>query len=168
MSYPQHIRALSLDMATKTGYAVLTDGNIRGGVFGVKRAKGYKDRVDDHEGIEYTQFQNWMTRIVSNIQPHVIFYELPAMFKNPITGYKPIAFRGFMMAEAARNNIELAGYNINTVKKAATGKGNAKKPEMIAAAERKFPHLDILDDNMADALHVMAYGLAVKYGIETL
>jgi len=166
--YPDHIRALALDMATKTGYAILENGAVRGGTFVVKRRKGRRNLADEHEGKEYADFADWLTRIVAKVQPQVIFYELPAMFKNPVTGYKPIAFRGFLLAEASRQGVPLQGYNISTVKKAATGNGHAKKPQMIAAAKRDFPHLDIVDDNMADALHVLAYGLAARFGVETL
>lgn len=166
--YPRHIRALALDMATKTGYAILEDGKIRGGVFEVKRRKDRRHLADDHEGKEYAEFQDWLARIVAKVQPQAIFYEAPAMFKNPKTGYKPIAFRGFLMAEAARGAYPIHGYNIMSVKKAATGNGHAKKPDMIEHAKRQFPNLDIVDDNMADALHVLSYGLAAHMGIETL
>jgi Holliday junction resolvasome RuvABC endonuclease subunit len=166
--YPRHIRALALDMATKTGYAILEDGQVRGGVYEVKRRKGRRHLADEHEGKEYADFQAWLARIVAKVQPQAIFYELPSMFKNPKTGYKPIAFRGFLMAEAARGSYPVYGYHITSVKKTATGNGHAGKAEMIEAAKQQFPQLEILDDNMADALHVLSYGLAAKMGIETL
>jgi Holliday junction resolvasome RuvABC endonuclease subunit len=46
--------------------------------------------------------------------------------------------------------------NLMTLKKAATGKGNAKKPEMIAAAKARFG-LD-MNEHEADAAHCAAYG----------
>jgi len=166
--YPRHLRALALDMATKTGYAILEDGKVRGGVYAVKRRKGRRHLEDEHEGKEYADFQSWLTRIIAKVQPQAIFYELPAMFKNPVTGYKPIAFRGFLMAEAARGAYPIHGYHITSVKKAATGSGRAEKSDMIDVAKKRFPDLEIIDDNMADALHVLSYGLAANMGVETL
>lgn len=47
----------------------------------------------------------------------------------------------------------------NTIKKFATGNGNAKKPEMVAAA-RELPGIrDSLTDNEADALFLALFGL---------
>jgi len=45
-----------------------------------------------------------------------------------------------------------------TVKKFATGKGNAGKDEMLAAAIRRYPSADITDNNVADAMHLAAMG----------
>ena len=53
---------------------------------------------------------------------------------------------------------DLADKHIGTLKKFATGRGNAQKHEMVAAAKSEWPHLDICDDNIADALHLLNYG----------
>jgi Holliday junction resolvasome RuvABC endonuclease subunit len=52
---------------------------------------------------------------------------------------------------------------VGTIKKHATGKGNAKKDAMLAAARERWPGQMVADDNQADALWIM--DLAVKqYG----
>ena len=48
------------------------------------------------------------------------------------------------------NRVQYRGYSPNEIKKHATGKGNAGKPEMIAKAKTKWPGF-IGDDNEADA-----------------
>jgi Holliday junction resolvasome RuvABC endonuclease subunit len=54
------------------------------------------------------------------------------------------------------------GYSPNEIKKHATGKGNAGKPEMVAAAKLKWPGFNG-DDNEADARWLL--DLAMKeYG----
>lgn len=45
-----------------------------------------------------------------------------------------------------------------TLKKYATGKGNAGKDEMLAAAIRRYPAAEITDNNVADAVHLAAMG----------
>ena len=45
-----------------------------------------------------------------------------------------------------------------SLKKYITGKGNAGKDEMIAAAVRRFPSLDFSDNNVADAIGLAAMG----------
>jgi Holliday junction resolvasome RuvABC endonuclease subunit len=50
---------------------------------------------------------------------------------------------------------EYRGIGPSEIKKFATGKGNANKEAMIAAAKKRFPHCDIQDDNQADALMLL-------------
>lgn len=45
-----------------------------------------------------------------------------------------------------------------TLKKYATGKGNAGKDEMLAAAIRRYPDAEVTDNNVADAVHLAAMG----------
>ncbi len=42
--------------------------------------------------------------------------------------------------------------------KYATGKGNAKKPEVIEAVNRWYPGCDVVDDNVADAMVLATMG----------
>ena len=65
---------------------------------------------------------------------------------------------GILLMHLYRYETANIGFAQATVKKALTGKGNAKKPDMIAAAKERWPHLDISDDNIADSLGV---GLAL-------
>lgn len=53
------------------------------------------------------------------------------------------------------NKVEYKGVSPSEVKKHATGKGNAGKDQMVAAAVSKWPSRKIGDDNMADALWIL-------------
>ncbi len=44
---------------------------------------------------------------------------------------------------------------VGTIKKRATGKGNAGKPAMVAAAQARWPEQNVNDDNQADALWLL-------------
>lgn len=52
------------------------------------------------------------------------------------------------------------GVPVGTVKKLATGKGNADKAAMIEAARRRWPDANIRDDNEADARWIAECGFA--------
>ena len=168
--YPDHIRALALDMATKTGYAILQNGQVRGGVFAMPTLKkGRKTMEDDHEGKNFARFSNWIANIMDKTQPQVVFYEQPFInHANPSGSITTFAWRALLLAEASKRNIPTFGYGNSTVKKCACGHGKADKDQSVSQAKEDFPHLEIVDHNMADALHVLSYGLAARFGVETL
>ena len=45
--------------------------------------------------------------------------------------------------------------------KYATGRGNAPKDQVLAATIKRYPHLDIIDNNAADAVLLASAGLRV-------
>ena len=57
-------------------------------------------------------------------------------------------------AACTERSLEHVGINTSTVKKRATGKGNAPKPAMLAAARERWPELDVESHDLADALWV--------------
>jgi Holliday junction resolvasome RuvABC endonuclease subunit len=66
------------------------------------------------------------------------------------------AYGGFLATLTAwceQNRIPYSGVPVGTIKRSATGRGNAGKPEMIAAM-RRLGHLPD-DDNEADALALL-------------
>jgi len=56
------------------------------------------------------------------------------------------------------DNIIMCGVPVGTLKKFATGAGNADKPAMKAAAEREGLDCSKLDDNAVDAFHLWQWG----------
>jgi Holliday junction resolvasome RuvABC endonuclease subunit len=50
--------------------------------------------------------------------------------------------------------IPYEGIPVATIKKHATGKGNAKKDAMMEAARARWPSVALEDDNHADALWI--------------
>lgn len=69
-----------------------------------------------------------------------------------------VGFRGVLMVNAAYYGVLVTGYTQTAVKKFATGRGNAKKPEMLAWARDAFG--DVEDENQSDALAVLHLHLA--------
>ena len=77
-------------------------------------------------------------------------------------------YRALMLACCARLSIPLEGYAPSTVKKYFTGNGRAQKDDMIFEVGRRFKQLEVADDNEADAVAILCYGMSVKYQIEAI
>lgn len=165
--YPSHIFAVALDMATTTGWSALTEGVITCGRENFSRKKGRKTIADDHTGQSYLDFEKWLHNFLNRHQPDVIFYE-EAIVNKPNAARILYGYRALLMSRAAHFNMEVIGCHIGTIKKFATGRGNAQKDEMLHEAKVRHPNLEISDDNVADALHILGYGLSSKYQIEII
>lgn len=164
---------LALDLATRTGWAIQEGtGPILSGVQEFKLGRG------ESPGMRYIRFERWLAEML--VAPAVplalspprnrvdlVVYEQSLRFHlggsaSDIAG----ALVGFLQAACARYGIEHLPVNVATIKKFATGKGNAKKPEMILRAVASWPEQfgpGAPDDNQADALHLLAYSLKL-YG----
>jgi len=62
-----------------------------------------------------------------------------------------------LTAWCEQSNIPYEGIPVGTIKKFATGKGNASKKMMVEAAQAKWPDANITDDNEGDARWLWAY-----------
>ena len=90
-------------------------------------------------------------------QINVIAYERPAgIHKASIMVASEMI--GVLKDLCIELGVEVANYAATEIKKFATGKGNAKKPDMIAAAQALGYTPE--DDNEADAIHL--YRLAIQ------
>lgn len=139
---------LALDLGTKTGYAILYNGEISSGV---------KKLPQKTFGSRFSEFRSWLMRIISQNKIDLVCFE--RVYRHNGTEAAHV-FGGFMYMLAAvcdKMQIPSRGINVVTIKKHMTGKCNANKQEMILAAyERNF---DLVDDNEADALGVLLFYL---------
>ena len=63
-----------------------------------------------------------------------------------------------LMLWCEERSIPYMSIPVATIKKHATGKGNADKEKMVAAAKKKWANIKIKDDNQADALWILDCG----------
>ena len=156
MKPPNNLTVLALDLATTTGFAVLAAGVVSSGSVSFARQKGRKHVPDEHEGVAYIRFQKWLREALALYKPTVVVFEEPmGNFKNAAARNIIVGFRGIMMSTVAYYNLTAWGYPQGRVKMFWTGKGNAKKPEMVAETKRRFPDLELTTDDEADALAVL-------------
>jgi hypothetical protein len=147
---------LALDLAEHTGFATLIDGQVRSGV------EHWKHRTNESVGMKYLRFDAWIREIDRIGRFDLIVYEKPhglqgnavESMNGYITGiHRMIAEEVGITREKPK---EYQAVSPGTIKKFATGKGNAKKPDMIEAFTRVVGHKPS-DDNEADAYFLLKY-----------
>ncbi len=117
-------------------------------------------KKNDHRGIRWHKMKAHYRDILDSVHgDRQVYYESV----NRHLGTKAAHVYGGCLAlleyECCVRNIECVGVPVTVIKKFATGKGNADKQAMIAAAQSRWPGIPIIDDNHADALWIALYGL---------
>lgn len=161
------MRILALDLGTRTGWA-LWDGTRReSGVqtFDVKRGES--------PGMRYLRFNRWLDDVArvpwtrapdpyrDQVVDLVVYEQTLARFARG-QGQTEIAVNlaGRVQEFCARYEIQHAAVWPATLKKWTTGKGNAKKPAVVAAVNERFGPPFVTDDNEADAIALLEYARA--------
>lgn len=143
-----HSYILALDPATKTGWAVRNDesGSIVSGVWDLSTGR--------HEGggMRFLRFRAKLNEVFElQGKPRFVAYEEVSRHLGTTAAH----VYGGLIAEATELceslSIPYTAYPVGTIKKFATGKGNAGKAKMIKAAEKQWPGHTFEDDNEADA-----------------
>ena len=118
--------------------------------FGLKRGES--------PGMKFLRFRAWLDTMNALLSPiDVIFYE-QAHHRGGAATQSAYGFLTDVLAFAAQHGIETSAIHTGTLKKYATGRGNAKKHEIIAAA-RKLG-FDPRDDNEADAIFIRQFAMS--------
>lgn len=149
-----NLNVLALDPATKTGWALRVGGRHYSGVqsFALKRGES--------PGMRYLRARAWLRDMQKQAgKIDFIVYEQPHLRG----GHSSEVLMGFVteiQTFAAEVGAQHSTVHTGTLKKFATGSGNASKKEMVRAAERRYPGCftgDPKDDNEADARHLLMY-----------
>lgn len=142
---------LALDLGQNCGWAMHSDGKIKSGVWKLQPTKF------ESAGIRFLKFRRHLETEIVIGGVTKIFYEA---VRRHIGTDAAHAYGGYMsqvQAVCIEYEVEYEGVPVQTIKKHATGSGNADKAKMIEAAIVKFKHIDVIDDNHADALHLLDY-----------
>lgn len=163
---------LALDLATRTGWAIQEGtGPILSGVQEFKLGRG------ESPGMRYFRFSRWLDELlVSRADPLVMS---PPKSRVDLVAYEQSFRRGGAATEVAgalvgltqracaMYGVEHVAVAVTTLKKFATGRGNADKSEMIVRAYSRWPDQFRLgeppDDNQCDGLWLLEYA-NVMYG----
>ena len=142
---------LALDLGTTTGWAL--HGSDRAITSGTSEFKN--DRWQGG-GMRYLRFKLWLTEIKQ------MAGGLDAVFVEEVRRHVGVdashAYGGWLAILTAwceHHQIPYEAVPVGTIKRHATGKGNANKDAMIAAARNLG--FDPIDDNEADALALLAW-----------
>jgi len=144
---------LALDLGTTTGWALRPrDGNMAHGFV------SFKTQRFEGGGMRFLRFKNWLSEIKS------ITGDIQAVYFEEVrrhVGVDAAHVYGGLMATLTtwceHHRIPYQGVPVGTIKKHATGKGNAGKSDVIAAM-RALGH-PVTDDNEADALAILHWAI---------
>ena len=143
------MKIIALDSGTKTGWAT-NEPEIISGV------QDFSLRRGESPGMRFLMFQNWLRRMAETIKPDMIVYER-AHHQGGAATEVCVGLTAMIQAICAEAKIEHVAIHTATLKKHATGKGNAGKEAMMEAATEKGWLYE--DDNEADALWLLDYAI---------
>lgn len=140
------MRLISFDLARAAGIAYWKDGELDN----LERI----ELPDVWLGAMLRHWDNYLAKRLMHGQVDAIAYEDVRPVSKP-HGQIQYGMSGVLMMHAHGLNVPCLPVNQMTAKKRLTGKGNAKKPDMIAAAIALYPGVaKDIDDNQADAIAV--------------
>jgi len=145
---------LALDLGTTTGWALRgSDGHITSG------SKSFRSQRFEGGGMRFLRFKRWLNELLSaSNHINAVFFEEVRRHAGVDAAHAYGGFMGHLTAWCEHHNIPYQGVPVGTIKKHATGKGNAGKDDMIAAI-RARGHTPG-DDNEADALALLHWAIA--------
>jgi hypothetical protein len=150
---------LALDLGTTTGWALRTpDGLITSGTVSFRPGRY------DGGGMRYLRFTNWLTEIDRLSGPiAAIWFEEVRRHVGTDAAHVYGGLMATLTAWAELRDVPYQGVPVGTIKRHATGKGNADKAAMIAAARaRGFAPAD---DNEADAIAILLWAIETNGGL---
>jgi hypothetical protein len=147
---------LALDLGGFTGWALShRDGAI---VSGTEQFR--QDRWSGG-GMPYLRFRHWLGEVAENSGGLVmVVYEEVRAHAGTTAAHAYGGFQATLTAWCEDQSLPYEGVPVGTIKRFATGKGNAGKPAVIAAIKaRGFAPAD---DNEADALALLLWALEMR------
>lgn len=151
---------LALDLGTTTGWALHgADGLITSGTVSFRPGRF------DGGGMRYLRFTNWLAELGRLSGPiAAIWFEEVRRHAGTDAAHVYGGLMATLTAWAELHGVPYEGVPVGTIKRFATGKGNANKAAMIAAARARG--FSPADDNEADAIAILFWALETKGGIQ--
>jgi Holliday junction resolvasome RuvABC endonuclease subunit len=141
-------RILALDLGTACGWALCDRAappSIAFGTFDLKHGRFAGG------GVRFVRFRDALTKFTGQVDE--VVFEAVQRHAGTAAAHCYGGLLAVLTTWCEDNAIPYDGRSVQAIKKAATGKGNAKKDEMVSAA--KALGYDVQDDNAADAIHLL-------------
>ena len=144
---------LALDLGTNTGWAMQPiNGPIAHGWLSLKGGR-YSGG-----GMRYLLFSRWLSDLYSmSGEFSAVYFEEVRRHASTDSAHVYGGLMATLTAWCESRNIPYQGVPVGSIKKHATGKGNADKAAMVAAMQA-LGH-PVTDDNEADALALLHWAL---------
>ena len=148
------MKILAIDPATACGFAY---SNGASGVWDLSVRK------DESSGMRLIRFEAKILEVINTVGVDVIAFETPTVAQGKKANMDGLKLQTKMQAIVERlaeqtPGLEYVGYNLQTIKSFALPPNAPKrnKEAMVAAAIARWPDVDIIDNNQADALWLLA------------
>ena len=147
---------LALDLGTTTGWALRgNDGHITSG------SESFRPQRFEGGGMRYLRFGRWISEIQKSVSEfQFLYFEEVRRHAGVDAAHAYGGFLATLTAWCEHHQIPYQGVPVGTIKKYATGKGNASKDEMVAAMQARG-HVPA-DDNEADALALLHWAIETQ------
>ena len=147
---------LALDLGTHTGWALRqSDSTITSGT------EHFKPQRFEGGGMRFLRFKRWLAEFLTTCgHINAVYFEEVRRHAGVDAAHAYGGFMGHLTAWCEQHNIPYQGVPVGTIKKHATGKGNAGKDEVIAAMRAKGH--PVTDDNEADALALLHWAVETQ------
>ncbi len=147
---------LALDLGTQTGWAIRDrDGTVTSG------SESFKPRRFEGGGMRYLRFKRWLTEIKQSCDGiDAVYFEEVRRHAGVDAAHAYGGFMAHLTAWCEHHQIPYQGVPVGTIKKHATGKGNASKDQMIHSAQLRG-HTPA-DDNEADAIALLRWAIETQ------
>lgn len=145
---------LALDLGTKCGWALSLDGQIVSGTWNLMAGRW------DSAGMRFLKLIGKLDAVHGATPLDLIAYEEVRRHMSTDAAHAYGGYLAHVQAWADKQTPEPVNYTsfpVGTIKKHATGKGNADKAAMVAAARKRG--WNPADDNEADALWILDLAL---------
>ena len=154
------ITVLCLDLGAKSGWALRSaDGAITSGTAEFKH-----DRYSGG-GMRFLKFKQWLNQMLEAVgQIDAIYFEEVRRHLGVDAAHAYGGFLAHLSAWSEQHGIAYEGVPVGTIKRHATGRGNAGKAEVICAMQQRGYHPG--DDNEADALALLHWVIDTRLGGE--
>ena len=138
----------ALDLGANFGYAFFKEGKIESGSYSLIE----KGRISGG-GMRYLNFKLWLCRNLKGKDVQEVRYEEVKNHTGVLAAHAFGGYQGILTSFCEENNIPFQSVPVGSIKKHATGKGNASKEFMIKAMQAKGHNPQC--DNEADALALL-------------
>lgn len=153
---------LGFDLGTKTGWAVLlADGSMRGcGLIDCTPGR------HESPGFRFVRFRRSVREVLGAWPGCAVAFEVVRRHEGTSAAHAYGAFRSHLLELCEELAVPYLGVEVADVKRAATGKGNAPKEAVLAAARARWPEAPLATAafDVADALWVADAGRLATAG----
>jgi crossover junction endodeoxyribonuclease RuvC len=140
------VRILAIDPGTRCGWAVRHSAESwDSGVWNLA------PRRHEGGGMRFLRLRAYLRELLDRFPPDLVAFEEVRMHRGADAAHVYGGVVAVIQEESEARRLPYAAIHYAHAKRAATGKGNADKAAMVAAASRRWPRPEPFDENEADA-----------------